>query len=113
MKEGDKLYRVVYWEEHPLTHKEPKRELQCNKIISVNKSSYTIEKATRYLPAYYIQKSDVGIEWFPSKIEALKSALEYNKKGMDRAKENLEMLSKEVSYLKKRVVKLQDNGKDR
>ncbi len=91
LKEGDKVYRILYYS---WGDDKPERKW----------SSFTVKEVKRnriYLKGYTwsFSVSDLGVNIFKSKIEAIKNTLK-------NINEDIKPIQKEIKYLEKKLLEL-------
>ena len=97
LKEGVKLYNLVYWGGFLCFKNE--RELRSATIKkNTGKSVSFIDKGWR------VTKKEFGDHWFTSKKECYEEALNRHEKELYHFKKNVKVFSEEVTYLKKKIL---------
>lgn len=101
LKEGDKLYSLVYWNS-------PFKETSERQMRQVTVKKVKNRRA--YLKGGYwwtVTERMFNSEWFPSKLEAYKFALDEHKEELEKLEYECNRFRKEVKYLNKKIKELE------
>ena len=98
LKEGDKLYKFTYWQKQ-FFHEKFYRDMRQVTIKKVKNNRIYL----KYGMCFSIAERDFNTEWFTSKIECYKDALEIQKENLEDAEFLVNQHKKEIIYLKKKI----------